>query len=152
MKFITLILMLLILSNFVFAQEKGSAPDTVSVDAVIDSTKEDILIRLPTVIAKEGDWLKFESPRIHGLTFIIPKADTLFADDLASIGFVIGQTKFLIFHLNPAEVRYLQVAYNANAGTGPTGKRYYYVVYYKGKWVEDNSSPSIIIEPGVADN
>jgi hypothetical protein len=124
----------------------------VSVVAYIDSTKEYIQIRMQTVIAKEGDWLKFESPRIHGLTFIIPKADTLFSDDLAATGLVIGRTKFLIFHLNAAEVKYLQVAYDANAGVGLKGKRYHYVVYYKGEWAEGNSSPSIIIEPGVAEN
>jgi hypothetical protein len=151
MKSITMILILLIMPTLLLSQEKGSAPDTVVIKPDFDNPTDYLPFSMPTKNAKEGDWLRFEAPRTHGLTYIIPKADTLFADKMESIGFVIGRTKFLILHLKASAVKYLQVAHDANAGVGPKGKRYSYVVYYAGEWAEGNSSPAIIIEPGVMD-
>ena len=148
MRFLNVLVVLLILPTFLLGQDKKGIPDTVAV--YLDSDKP--AGKLPFSIRKtellEGGWLKLEAPRSHGLTFIIPKADTLFADDLESIGFVVGRTKFLIISLKSAELKYLRIADDANQGVGPDGKRYSYVVYYKGEWVEGESSPVIIIKPG----
>ena len=148
MRFINVLVVLLILPTFLLGQDNGSIPDSVTVILDYKNPKGYLPFSIRNTEAHEGDWVKFEAPRTHGLTFIIPKADTLFADDLESIGFVVGRTKFLILPLKAAELKWLEIADDANQGVGPAGKRYSYVVYYKGEWAEGHSSPVIIIKPG----
>jgi hypothetical protein len=103
---------------------------------------------MPPKEAKEGGFLLFKAPKEHPLTYIIPKADTLFADHLESIGLVVGRTKFLIIPLEAGRSKKLKVNYNANPRKDIDGKIYYYAVYWKGQWAEGQSSPMIIIKPG----
>ena len=148
MRLINVLVVLLILPTFLPGQDSGSLPDSVTVILDYKNPKGYLPFSIRTTVVREGDWVKFEAPRTHGLTFIIPKADTLFADELESIGFVVGRTKFLILSLKAAELKYLRIADDANQAVGPNGKRYSYVVYYKGEWAEGQSSPVIIIKPG----
>jgi hypothetical protein len=141
-------ILFLILPAYLLGEEKEKLPDSVAVILDYKSPKEYLPFSIPPTEASEGGYIKFEAPRVHGLTFIIPKADTLFADDLESVGFIIGRTKFLILYLNASELKWLRIADDANQGVGISGKRYPFVVYYRGEWAEGHSSPVIIIKPG----
>jgi len=148
MRFINIMILFLILPAWLLGQEKESLPDSATVVFDFKNPKGYLPFSIPITVVRDGGYIKFETPNTHGLTFIIPKADTLFADDLESIGFVVGRTKFLILSLDSSEVKWLKIADNASQGAGPEGKRYSYVVYYRGEWAEGQSSPAIIIKPG----
>jgi hypothetical protein len=85
MKITTILIALTILPTFLLGQ------DTVEVKLDYKDPKGYLPFSIDVTTAREADWIKFEAPRLHGLTIIIPKADTLFADDLESIGFIIGR-------------------------------------------------------------
>lgn len=148
MKLIIIFFSILILPAFLLGQEKGEEPDTVVVEPDTTSSTIYLPLILPLTQAQEGDLLLFKAPKSHGLTYIIPKADTLFADDMASIGIIIRRTKFLIISLEAGQSRLLKIDDEANQGVGKNGKRYFFAVYDKGIWGEGKSSPVIIIKPG----
>jgi len=148
MKIFIIFVFVLFLPLLLLGQEKDSIPDTVNIEPDYKSPTEDLPFSMPRKIAKEGGFLKFNAPKEHPLTYIIPKADTLFADQLESIGLVVGREKFLIIHLEAGKSKILKVNHNANPEKDENGKIYYYAVYWKGQWAEGQSSPMIIIKPG----
>ena len=142
---IIVFLVFLFLPALLLGQEKDSIPDTVSIEPDLNNPTENIPFSMPRKEAKEGGFLQFKAPKEHPLIYLIPKADTLFADQHESIGLVVGHTKFLIFSLEAGKSKILQVNHNANPKKDINGKIYHYAVYWKGQWAEGQSSPIIIL-------
>jgi hypothetical protein len=149
MKLNIIFLVFLMLPAFLLGQENPAQPDTIEITFDEKSPSEFLPYKVPPIRAKEGDWIKLNGKEDHGLIYFIPQSNLLFADSSESLGLVIGRTHFLVLSLSARETIKLKIDENANQGVGPDGKRYPFVIYDKGEWTEGDSSPVIIIEPGV---
>jgi len=147
MKCITIFFIILLLPTFLLGQDPPPSVDTLEVTPLYKKPNECICFTIPKVKIKNGEMIRFKATEKPGFTFIIPKADSLFAGKRDY--YDIGGTKFLIFFLEKGETKEYQINENANPYEDGKEKEYRYAIYWNGLWPEGESSPVIIIEPEV---